>query len=81
MVVTELYKSKWQNKKFYTIDTYYPSSQTCSSCDSKNIKVKNLNVRKWTCNNCKMEHDRDINASINIMIEGIKKYMKEMEQI
>ena len=71
------YKSKWQNKKFYQIDTYYASSQECNRCGSKNKKVKDLKIREWICENCGMEHDRDINASINIMFEGVKKYMKE----
>ena len=71
------YKSKWQNKKFYQIDTYYASSQECNRCGSKNKKVKDLKIREWVCENCGMKHDRDINASINIMFEGVKKYMKE----
>ena len=71
------YKTKWKNKKFYKIDTYYPSSKLCSRCDTKNEEIKNLNIRKWTCSKCGMEHDRDINASINIMIKGIEMYMKE----
>ena len=71
------YKSKWKNKKFYQIDTFYPSSQICSCCDNKNNKVKDLKVRKWICDKCGMEHDRDINASVNIMIKGIERYVIE----
>ena len=65
------YKSKWQNKHFYQIDTYYPSSQICSHCNTKNKEIKDLNKRNWTCSNCKNENDRDINAAINIMWEGL----------
>ncbi len=65
------YKSKWQNKHFYQIDTYYPSSQICSHCNTKNKELKDLNKRNWTCSNCKNENDRDINAAINIMWEGL----------
>ncbi len=65
------YKSKWQNKHFYQIDTYYPSSQICSHCNTKNKEIKDLNKREWTCFNCKNENDRDINAAINIMWEGL----------
>ena len=71
------YKCKWKNKKFYQIDTYYPSSQICSRCGYQNKEVKNLNIRKWECPNCTNNNERDINASINIMFEGLKKYMEE----
>ena len=72
------YKSKWKNKKMYQIDTFYPSSQICSCCDNKNSKVKDLNIRKWICDKCGFEQDRDINASVNIAFEGIKRYMKKL---
>ena len=75
------YKSKWNGKIFYQIDTYYPSSQKCSRCGYKNESVKELRIRKWTCPKCNQENDRDINASENIMFEGLKKYMQEIEQI
>ena len=71
------YKSNWLGKKVIEINKYYPSSQCCNRCDYKNEKVKDLSVRKWTCPRCGMIHDRDINASINIMFEGLKIYMKE----
>ena len=71
------YKCKWQNKKYYEVNTYYASSQECNRCGKKNEKVKDLNVREWTCENCGLEHDRDINASINIMYEGLLMYAKE----
>ena len=70
------YKSNWLGKKIIEINKYYPSSQCCNRCDYKNEEVKDLSVRKWTCPKCGMIHDRDINASINIMFEGLKIYMK-----
>ena len=70
------YKSKWLGKKVIEINKYYPSSQSCNRCGFKNEEVKNLSVRKWTCPRCGIIHDRDINASINIMFEGLKIYMK-----
>ncbi len=70
------YKSKWQNKQFIHVNSYYPSSQLCSKCNRKNEKVKDLNVRKWTCDICGNENDRDINASENILFEGLRIYMK-----
>ena len=70
------YKSNWLGKKVVEINKYYPSSQCCNRCDYKNEEVKDLSVRKWTCPECGLIHDRDINASINIMFEGLKIYMK-----
>ena len=71
------YKSNWLGKRVIEINKYFPSSQCCNRCDYKNEEVKDLSVRKWTCPKCGMIHDRDINASINIMFEGLKIYMKE----
>ena len=71
------YKSNWLGKKVIEINKYYPSSQCCNRCDYKNEEVKDLSVRKWTCPRCGLIHDRDINASENIMFEGLKIYMKE----
>lgn len=71
------YKSKWQGKKLYKIETYYPSSQICSRCGYQNKKVKDLRIRKWECPECRNENNRDINASVNIMFEGLKIYMNQ----
>ena len=72
------YKCKWQNNKLLTINRFYPSSQTCSVCGYQNKKVKNLAIRSWECPKCGSLHDRDINASINIMFEGLKMYVNSL---
>ena len=72
------YKVKWKFKKIYQIETFYPSSQICSHCDYKNDITKDLNIREYVCPNCHFKLDRDINASENIMFEGLKLYMKEL---
>ena len=73
------YKAKIYGKKYIKIDSYYPSSQECSRCGYKNEKVKDLSVRSWICPECGSYHDRDYNASYNIMFEGLKKYMIELK--
>ena len=73
------YKCEWRNKKLIQISRYYASSQICSKCGYKNEKVKNLAIRSWECPECKTTHNRDYNASENILFEGIKEYMKELQ--
>lgn len=65
------YKSKWYNRNFVKVPTFYPSSQTCSVCGYQNPEVKNLAVRHWTCPACGASHDRDTNAAQNILMKGM----------
>ena len=66
------YKAKWFGKVIVKIDKFYPSSQLCHIYGYKNTEVKDLNVRKWNCPECKTHHDRDVNAAINIRNEGLR---------
>ncbi|QNO14179.1 IS200/IS605 family element transposase accessory protein TnpB [Alkalicella caledoniensis] len=66
------YKANWYCRTYVKIDRLFPSSQLCSHCGFKNTKTKSLSVREWTCDNCGNEHDRDINASRNILQEGLR---------
>ena len=66
------YKSGWYGNKLIVIPTFYPSSQLCSNCGFKNSKVKNLAIREWTCPQCGTKHDRDHNASVNILKYGLQ---------
>ena len=65
------YKMNDRGKYFIKVDRWYPSSQICSSCGYKNPLVKNLRVRRWECPVCHTTHDRDTNASINILKKGL----------
>ena len=66
------YKSVWYGNDIVKVPTMYPSSQTCSCCGFKNPLVKNLAIRKWECPECHTKHDRDTNASINILNKGLQ---------
>ena len=66
------YKSVWYGNDIVKVPTMYPSSQTCSCCGYKNTLVKNLAVRVWECPECHTVHNRDTNASINILKKGLQ---------
>ena len=65
------YKATWYGNDIIKVPTMYPSSQICSCCGYKNPLVKNLAIRKWECPECHTTHDRDTNASINILNKGL----------
>ena len=65
------YKANWYGREIIKIDTWYPSSQICSNCGHKDGK-KILSIREWTCSVCGTHHDRDVNAAINILNEGLR---------
>ena len=65
------YKAEWYGKQIVKVNKWYPSSQICSDCGFNSGK-KPLHIREWTCEQCGAHHDRDLNASLNILHEGLK---------
>lgn len=61
------YKAEWHGREIIIAPSNYASSQLCSRCGFKNPEVKNLKLREWICPECDTYHDRDINASKNLL--------------
>jgi putative transposase len=64
------YKCRWYGRTLVSIDRWFPSSKRCSSCGHIVDKMP-LNIREWTCPKCGCNHDRDVNASKNILAAGL----------
>ena len=77
LVAMLIYKASWYGRKVIKVHATYPSSQLCSKCSYKNSITKDLAIRKWTCPQCGSIHDRDINASINILRKGMEILSKD----
>ena len=65
------YKAKWYNRRIVFVDRYYPSSKKCHNCGYIN-KGLTLNDREWICPNCGEVINRDYNAALNILDEGLR---------
>jgi len=65
------YKCEWNDKKLVKIDRFFPSSKMCNKCNYINQDLT-LSIREWTCPSCNTTHNRDINASKNILKEGLR---------
>ena len=59
-----IYKGQWQHCEVQLAHRFYPSSKTCSNCQTVNAKLKREPV--WQCSNCFTTHDRNINAAVNL---------------
>ena len=58
-------KSVYAGCQVIQADRFYPSSRLCHVCNYKNTDLT-LKDRHWTCPVCNTEHDRDINAAVNL---------------
>jgi len=65
------YKAEQQGKVYVEVDRFFPSSKTCNVCLNQ-VDSLPLDVQSWTCSSCGTEHDRDINAAINLRDEGLR---------
>ena len=65
------YKLSDRNKYLVKVDKWFPSSQICHSCGTIHPEMKNLAIRKMTCD-CGLTMNRDQNAAINILKEGLR---------
>ena len=59
------YKTEWRHGIVVVADMFFPSSKQCSACGQR-IESLPLNVRSWRCEHCGVEHDRDVNAAMNL---------------
>jgi len=64
------YKAKLYGRVLIKVDTFYPSSKLCSRCGFKKEDLK-LCDREWECPRCGTKHDRDYNATLNLLKEGL----------
>jgi putative transposase len=65
------YKSQWCGKTYIEVDRFFASSKTCNVCLNK-VDSLALDVRSWTCSKCQTNHDRDVNAALNIRNEALR---------
>ena len=65
------YKCEWKGVNLIRVGRFFPSSRTCSACGYHNADLT-LSDREWTCPECGTRHDRDRNASVNILREGLR---------
>lgn len=66
-------KCDQHGRRLIQVYRFYPSTQICSSCGVRCSAARRLDVREWTCPACGAAHDRDVNAAINILREGLRR--------
>jgi putative transposase len=64
------YKSEWHGRTLIKIDQWYPSSKACHACKHV-VDSLPLDIGEWVCPQCGGVHDRDTNAALNILAEGL----------
>ncbi len=74
------YKAEWYGRHLVKIDKWYPSSKRCFNCGHI-LNSLTLDVRHWTCPECGIVHDRDVNAAMNIKAAGLAVYNASGEAV
>jgi putative transposase len=64
------YQAEWYGRELMVINRWYPSTKTCSCCGHEMESIA-LSVRAWTCPVCAVAHDRDTNATRNILAVAV----------
>lgn len=67
------YKSEWYGRTLVIVDRFFPSTRRCSACHARGLRL-DVSVREWTCRDCGVVHDRDVNAAVNLRGEGMRLY-------
>lgn len=75
------YKARIYDKQVFIVDKFFPSSQMCSNCREVYKLVADLKIRNWDCPNCGINHDRDINAAVNLKNYFVEKLNESIAQI
>jgi len=65
------YKCEWYGRKLVVVDRFFPSTRRCSACHVMGPRL-DVSVRQWTCAECDVLHDRDVNAAVNLRDEGMR---------
>jgi putative transposase len=73
------YKGKLYGCEICKLDRFFPSSKRCSKCGYIHENLT-LDIREWTCPECGTHHDRDINASTNILIFSDPQIRQELPE-
>lgn len=71
------YKAKWYERELVTADQWFASTQICNDCGYQNTALKDSLPKEWTCPNCGIRHDIDINAAKNLLDYALRQ--KEIE--
>jgi len=64
------YKVAWRGGQVVVVDRWFPSSKLCSGCGYKH-ETLDLGTRQWTCPGCHTQHERDVNAAINLKNQAV----------
>ena len=65
------YKAQWARRTHIEVDRWFPSTRRCSACHALHAGLT-LADRRWRCEACGAEHDRDVNAARNLEQEGLR---------